>query len=137
MLTVICGPPCAGKSNYARAHARTGDVVIDYDALACALGSDRDHEAPEAVADTAFHARDAAIRRCVDKGWPAWVIHSRPTLGQVSAYRDAGARIVLMDPGIEECLRRCDADGRPPGTRERIEAWYAAPPDLTTDWRIE
>lgn len=71
MLTVVVGPPCAGKSTYVRRMARTGDVAVDYDALAAALGSDRAHEAPRAVADVAFHARDAAIARCIRKGWPA------------------------------------------------------------------
>lgn len=136
MLTVICGPPCAGKSTYARAHARVGDVVVDYDALARALGSDRAHEAPVAVADVAYAARDAAISRLLAKGWPGWVIHSSPSAAQAVAYRDAGARVVLVDPGIDECLRRCDADRRPAGTRERIERWYAEPPDIAHDWSV-
>ena len=57
MLTVVVGPPCAGKSTYIRRMARSGDVLIDYDALARALGSDRAHEAPPNVADAAYFAR--------------------------------------------------------------------------------
>lgn len=137
MLTVIVGPPCSGKSTYAMRMARDGDVVVDYDAIAVALGSRRAHEAPRAVADVAARARDAAIGRAIAKRWPAWVIHSRPTREQVDEYARAGARLVLLDPGVEECLRRCDADGRPPGTARRIRDWYERPPDIAADWRIE
>lgn len=137
MLTVVVGPPCAGKSTYVRAHARDGDVTVDYDAIARALGSRRDHEAPRAVADTASRARDAAVSRVMAKRWPAWVIHSRPSADQIAAYRDAGARLVLMDPGIDECLRRCVEDSRPPGTEARIRDWYERPPQLAADWSIQ
>lgn len=137
MLTVLVGPPCSGKSTYARRMARSGDVVVDYDALALALGSDRAHEAPRAVADVAFKVREAAVSRVIAKRWPAWVIHARPSAEQVGAYRDAGARFVLLDPGIDECLARCERDGRPPGTDGRIRDWYERPPDLAADWRVE
>lgn len=136
MLTVVVGPPCAGKSTYVRRMARAGDVLVDYDALAACLGSDRSHEAPPAVADAAYAARDAAVSRCVAKRWPAWVVHSRPSGAQINAYRDAGARLVLLDPGMDECLARCERDGRPPGTAERIRGWYENPPNLTPDWRV-
>ena len=137
MLTVVIGPPCAGKSTYVRAHARDGDVTVDYDALARALWSRRDHEAPRSVADTASRARDAAVSRVIEKRGPAWVIHSRPSPDQIAAYRDSGARLVLMDPGVDECLRRCAEDGRPPGTEARIRDWYDRPPQLAADWSIE
>lgn len=136
MLTVVVGPPCAGKSTYVRRMARAGDVLVDYDALACALGSDRAHEAPPNVADVAYFAQHAVVTRCIEKGWPAWVIHSRPSEAQLDAYRDAGARLVLLDPGMDECMARCERDGRPPGTAERIRDWYARPPQLAADWRV-
>lgn len=137
MLTVVVGPPCAGKSTYVAANAREGDVTVDYDALARALGSPRRHEAPRAVADVAHAARSAAVDRLMAKRWTGWIIHARPSPEQVTAYRDAGARLVLMDPGMDECLRRCAADGRPPGTAERIRDWYERPPQLAADWSIE
>lgn len=136
MLTVVVGPPCAGKSTYVRRMAHAGDVLVDYDALARVLGSDRAHEAPPNVADVAYFARHAVVTRCIEKGWPAWVIHSRPSEAQLDAYRDAGARLVLLDPGMDECMVRCERDGRPPGTAERIRDWYARPPQLAADWRV-
>lgn len=135
MLTVIVGPPCAGKSTYARRMARAGDVVVNYDLIAVALGSDRSHEAPPAVADAAFAARAAAVERCIRKGWTAWIIHTRPSRQQIARYRSAGARFVLLDPGMDKCLARAESDSRPAGTAERIREWYEMPPDLAADWR--
>lgn len=39
MLTVITGPPCGGKTQYARKHALPGEVIVDFDAIAVELGS--------------------------------------------------------------------------------------------------
>ena len=94
------------------------------------------HEAPPNVADVAYFAQHAVVTSCIEKGWPAWVIHSRPSEAQLDAYRDAGARLVLLDPGMDECMARCERDGRPPGTAERIRDWYARPPQLAADWRV-
>ncbi len=129
-LTVIVGPPCAGKSTYAREHAADGDVIVDFDLIAEALGSGVPHHAPEPVRSAAYAAREAAIDEIVGKGLDAWVIHTSPQPDKVAAYEDASASFLLLDPGIDECLRRCDADGRPDGTADAIRAWYADPPAL-------
>ena len=130
MVTVVVGPPCAGKSTYVGARMAEGDVAVDYDLLARALGSRRAHEAPRPVADVAFHARAAAVDRVLSRGYDAWIIHARPSPADVARYRSEGCRLVLLDPGMGECLRRCGADGRPPGTAERIAGWYESPPNL-------
>jgi predicted kinase len=31
MLTVVTGPPCAGKTTYVRNNAKPGDIIIDFD----------------------------------------------------------------------------------------------------------
>lgn len=129
-ITVVVGPPCAGKSTYVREHALPGDVVVDFDLLARALGSPDEHSAPEAVRSAAFAAREAAIGDAIGSGATAWVIHTSPQPEKINAYEDASASFLLLDPGKDECLRRCEADGRPPGTAEAIEAWYADPPAL-------
>ncbi len=41
-LTIVCGPPAAGKSTYIEAHRRPGDVVVDLDVIINEAGGGRD-----------------------------------------------------------------------------------------------
>ena len=125
MIHVVMGPPCAGKSTYVREHARPGDLVVDFDAIAATLGATGPHAADGLVRQAAFAARRAAIDAALaDADSESWVIDSAPNAGQMARYEDAGADLVTVDPGMEECLSRCESDGRPEGTEERIREWY-------------
>ena len=130
-LTVVIGPPCAGKSTYVRENAAPGDVVVDFDALAVTLGADESHAVSKDVATVAFAARAAVITE-VMKGieTDAWIIHTSPSKARLAEYAAAGATMVLLDPGIKECLARAEADGRPETTAAVIEKWYASPPEI-------
>lgn len=121
MLHVIIGPPCAGKSTYVDENRENGDVVVDFDKLCKALGSDDEHAAPEHIKQAGFKARSAVIKYLTDNtDANGWVIHSSPAEWQLDAYKDAD--VVVIDPGIDECLRR--AEERPPGTVDVIKEWY-------------
>lgn len=128
-ITVVVGPPCAGKSTYIAEQKSPDDVVVDFDRMAQAMGASRAHAATEPVRQVAFAARKAAISRVlggVDAD--AWVIHTNPWPGQLSRYQEAGAQVVVLDPGMDECLARAAADGRPDGTEDAIRQWYDDPP---------
>ena len=128
-ITVVVGPPCAGKSTYVAAQKAAGDVVVDFDHLARALGSTEAHAAPEPVRAVAFAARKAAIKTVLDGvDAPAWIIHTNPWPGQLATYESAGADVVVLDPGLEECLARAASDSRPEGTEDAIRQWYDSPP---------
>lgn len=128
-ITVIVGPPCAGKSTYITERKADGDVVIDFDKLAQALGSTQPHAAPEPVREVAFAARKAGIGRVMDGvDADAWIIHTSPWPGQLTSYQEAGADVVVLDPGLDECLARAAADERPEGTEDAIRQWYDNPP---------
>lgn len=128
MLHVITGPPCAGKSTYVAQAMGDADVRIDFDVLAHALGAREDHAAGEFQRAATFRARAAAIDYLIEQSqnsaFDGWVIHSEPRPEQMAAYDAAGADVMEIDPGIEECTRRAVADGRPPETFEEIRAWY-------------
>ncbi len=130
-ITVIVGPPVAGKSSYAWSNAADGDVVVDYDRIAQALGSKVPHGATGAVQQVAQSARLSAIFRILHGvDGPAWTLHTNPNTEQINEYVDAGASFILIDPGKDACIERAHADGRPPETIAAIEVWYANPPKL-------
>lgn len=57
------------------------------------------------------------------------VVTGPPCAGKstyVAAHREAGAAFVYLDPGVDECLARAEADGRPAQTAGFIRDYYAA-----------
>lgn len=131
MITVVVGPPCAGKSTYVTEHARSGDVRVDYDRIAQALGAEPSHASTGSVRKVALIARRAVIRSILTGlDDPSFIIHTRPTSEQIDSYNDAGARFVMLDPGKATCLSRAIADGRPESTSDVIDRWYADPPQI-------
>ena len=128
MITVITGPPCAGKTTYVQKNARPGDIIIDYDALAVALGSTSSHDHDPWLSEVTAAAWAAAIARATqDKSRrDTWIIDSRPRPERLQAYTRARARYVHLTAGKEELHRRADADGRPPQSHQRIDEFLAA-----------
>lgn len=138
MIRIIVGPPAAGKTSLIRERRADGDVVVDFDAIARALGATKEHEHSESVGATAFAARIAATARVfegVDDD--AWIIASSPSPDQIERWGEGGARFVLVDPGKNAVLEQAKADGRPEGTAGLIEAWYDNPPDIPAEWLEE
>lgn len=127
MITVVAGPPCGGKTTYVNTHHAPGAVIVDFDALAVALGSETFHDhTPEHVPATRA-ARAAAIETVLadQPARGAWIVDTAPTRSMLARYRRAGAHLVVVDPGLDECLRRAELDGRPDWTIREIHRWYA------------
>lgn len=135
MLTVVTGPPCAGKSSYIRARASSGDIIIDFDELAGAFGSDHSHDHPAAVvrvAQAAWNAALSAAITCHTRGTTVWVIDARPSPGRWERYTRAGAVYVHLTADRAELERRAVASGRSPATLRRIANWKDAPNPAAT-----
>ena len=130
MLTVVTGPPCSGKTTYVRQHARPGDVIVDFDVIAQAVGSPVSHGHDDAIWKVAIEARDAALRTAVrchqTMHATAWIIDSRPTPAARKNYQAAGGRIVDLTAPAAELHRRADEAGRPASWHNRIDQFLAA-----------
>ena len=125
MIHIVSGPPCAGKSTYVKENAQEGDLRIDYDLIAQALGAMNSHAAEGLVKQAAFDAREGAIKTALSRPEAeSWIIHTSPSEEHLKMSKDAGAEFVRLDPGKEECLTRAQADGRPQQTIDGIEKWY-------------
>ena len=128
MLTIIMGPPCSGKTTWVTSHRRDGDIVIDFDTIAQALGG-RDHDCGEHIRKTALDARDAAITTalaCHQAGARVWIIDSKPRPGRRREYQRHRARFIALSADPAELHRRATAAGRPADTHRRIDAFTAA-----------
>ena len=127
MLHIITGAPCSGKSTYVREHAKAGDVRVDFDVIAQALGSDVDHQAEGAVRECAFKARSAAINYLIEHAdeCEGWIIHSDPADWQREAYEKVGAEFIDLDVDMQTCLDRAVEDERPEGEADAIRDWFA------------
>lgn len=135
ITTVVVGPPCAGKSTWVDRNAPAGAARLDFDRLALVMGSGDEHSAPPVVFEAALAARRGVIGWAVDPDaehpdGELYLIYSFISPNTVEVLAAAGARFHLVDPGIDECLKRADADNRPPRTVEAIHRWYSDPPRL-------
>lgn len=125
-IRVVTGPPCAGKTTYCAINRQPGEPVVDWDALAFALGAnDRDNVPPEIAIPTRA-ARSAAVGQILssDTVRNAWIIYSRATEKQMDWFRSVGAEVITIDPGMEVCLSRAWQNGRAPHVIEAINQWY-------------
>lgn len=124
MIHVIIGAPCAGKSTYVRENAKTGDVIVDYDRIAQAIGADG-HLPTGDIKGAAFAARKTLIDYVVTNDCESWIIHTSPSDEQRKAYEDAGAEFIVMDTDMETCLQRMKDDERPPETETLIRNYFS------------
>lgn len=135
-VTVVTGPPAAGKTTHVRQHAQPGDVIIDYDLIANALsGQDADnHEHPTHIQAVTKAARQAALDAAIKTSARTWLIHATPSAKQQANYSARGAEIITIDPGEEVVMRRIKAQ-RPAHMAKAAGQWYAdqAKPKSTTE----
>ncbi|WP_285636856.1 HNH endonuclease [Actinoallomurus iriomotensis] len=130
-LTLVAGPPAAGKNAYVREHAAKGDLVIDYDAIAVALQLDGTglYEHIDAHGPFVAEARDAVLDRLVLGNHDvrrAWVISTAAKRTVRDSYRRRyGARVVVVLAAEELCLRRAMAE-RPEQWRRYVREWFDA-----------
>jgi len=114
-VVVVCGPPGSGKSTYVAEHRKPHDIAVDLDALMAAIsGRDWYDESP-AHLTFAMAARDGIFNRLEQaSGVPtAWIVMSGARLDDREEPRQRfGARVILLDVGELECLRRIKADPR-------------------------
>lgn len=129
MLTVVTGPPCSGKSTYAWSRAQPGDIVIDFDRIAQAIGSGSPHDHPDHVRWVAIAMRRAGINSAIiqhQKGATVWVVQTRIPDRDLERYRRAGAEVVTLDVDRAELHRRASAE-RPARWHQLIDDWTPQP----------
>ncbi len=131
-LTLMCGLPASGKDTWVAAQG-SGREVVSLDRLRAEMGVDPDDRQGRVVAAAREQAK-SALRAGRPLIWNATNL-SRQIRGQLielaASYR-AGIRIVYVETGPEEAMRRNRARVRPvpeAAIGRMLERWEA--PDLT------
>lgn len=121
-VTLVTGPPASGKTTYVQTHAQPGDLVVDLDAIAQALGSPDTHDHPEQLKPFIFEARDAVIERIGRDASVAraWLIAVNPTDRDLALATD----VVTLDVDAETCKARAQEAGRPARWLDLIDQWH-------------
>lgn len=151
-VTLVCGPPCSGKSTYVAQHARAGDLVADLDEIARDLGSPVQWNHPPRYVGAARRRMRVLERQAatMTEG-RAWVVRSLPgELARIARAVELDASVVLLDPGRDVCEQRAKQRGGSVATTiSVIRGWYSsdktnAPPPIrshdkrfykTTQWQ--
>ena len=111
----VSGPPCSGKSTRLKELARQGWATMDDWEYHRSRGA----TSRDTITDHDWAAWYAALGSAVQRiGPPLAYIQGRPTP------RYPFIRVQVLDPGIDECHRRADADHRPPITHQWVDHWY-------------
>jgi 5-methylcytosine-specific restriction protein A len=129
IVTLICGPPGAGKSTWVNERRQPGDLVWDFDAVMVAIAGVDAHERSDRVTKLLpylFAIRDAFYRevRTQRRGGRIWIIESCPTVAERRRFeREFGAQIAILATDEEECLKR--VAGRGVGWEKPVRDWWA------------
>lgn len=117
---IIWGPPCSGKSTYAREHAMDGDLIWDSDIIQRALTGCTEHRHDKSALGLLMGFRSVFLRKtaALEGENTAYCIVRRIT-DKVKELAADDAETVFCDVSLEECLNRLQYDD----SRPDKEAW--------------
>lgn len=132
-VTLVAGPPMAGKTTYVRQRAQPGDLILDWDELGAAISGLPAHQLPQHLMPYVAEARDAILTRLEQRRGGsepprAWIIHTAPTREERDDYqRRHNADVVVLGTPADECIGRLleTPDGRNQmQTADAIRTWW-------------
>lgn len=115
-VTMVCGPPAAGKTTYVRQHAAKDDLVIDLDEIIRGLAGRNytDHQERYWIA-RALRERNQILRSLSEPGryrrcW--FIICAADRLERDWWARQLNAEVVLLETPEQVCIERIESSNR-------------------------
>lgn len=126
-VTLVTGPPCAGKSTFVALRAGKNDGVIDHDVIARRLGSGRRwghrRQIREQAERLTLAAMDGVVQMTSGRAWVIRCAPEGPKRVELAAWLRATRVVVLLPPA--ELLRwRALQRGDSYRTCRAISRWF-------------
>ena len=122
-VTLVCGPPGAGKSRLVATRRAAADVVVDLDQIKAELSGLSLYHAGDKWVRPALAERDRRLAELAraSKG-RAWVIVSAPRAEQRESWSEAlhADLVLVLRPPPHVCRERILADDRRPREAKRV-----------------
>lgn len=134
-VEIICGPPASGKTTYAHANSKPGDIIIDLDECKVAVGG-KAWDADGIITRKAFKRRDRLLYSLHSrtKG-KAWFIVTASAADERREWKQAlgpKASITIIATSEQVCIERIDANPERSAAAYRmkraVKAWWQENP---------
>lgn len=128
---IVTGAPGSGKTTWVQENMQPGEIVVDLDAIKCALLGNNDfHAQAEQIVPMLTVVRDAVYRGIAEKKNPGkcYIITTEtdmPKLRQWQVYLNAALKV--MDTPKDVCMQRVKDDPTRPDKQvfyDLIEHWF-------------
>lgn len=128
---IVTGPPGSGKTTWVHEQMQDGEIVLDLDAIKCALaGNDDFHGQNAGIVPMLTVVRDAVYRAVAERKNPGkcYIITTETDLGKLRQWQVyLNADLKVMDTPMEICMERVKNDPTRPDKwvfYDLIEAWF-------------
>jgi HK97 family phage prohead protease len=126
-VTVVHGPPAAGKTGYVLENKKPGDVVFDFNSIMSAISGNSIYHSDDSLISYCTDIRTLMIEKALRKGSDnhCWIIVTSPDDSLRSSLKDVPTNYVEVECDKEECLRRIESDpGRPESHKQVVEQYF-------------
>jgi HK97 family phage prohead protease len=140
-VTIVAGPPAAGKSTWVKKQTQSGDLVIEWEAIVQSLTGEPERIQNAETRELVGAMREAAIEKLAEqvengKAPRTWVIIGAPSIGERQELaKRLNAEVVVVLCSLAEGRTRIEADAsRPAEQMAALDRWwdaYAAQPGET------
>lgn len=127
-ITIVCGPPGAGKTTYVRQHAQSGDLIIDLDAIGAAISGLEPWDTPLALKPFMWEARDAMLKKLQSSPTiRAWIIDCAGEAAKREELRlRFSAQVIVLIPDRALIHQRVAERAVQRDWRRLVDEWFYA-----------